>query len=94
MATLFVIRKYTTHSQGHVFRDVTHCKNTNQSWWVLNKITLTIEESIHVIFYESNPKSIEVEIIDCASIMEKMSLEYKEKNEDHEINQDKEKKVK
>lgn len=42
---------------------------------VCNKINLTTKESFHVTFDESNRKPLEVEVIDCASVLEKTNLE-------------------
>lgn len=41
---------------------------------------MTIEESIHVIFDESNSMLVEVEVVDCADILERLFLE--DKNQD------------
>lgn len=42
---------------------------------VYNKRTKTIEESFHVTFDESNPKTVEVEVINCAGILERAIME-------------------
>lgn len=42
---------------------------------VFNIRTKTIEESIHVTFDETNPKTIEVKVVDCAGILENTVLE-------------------
>lgn len=36
---------------------------------------MTTEELFHVTFDETNPKPLEVEVIDCESILEKTNLE-------------------
>lgn len=48
-----------------------------------------IEESIHVTFDKSNLLSIEVDVIDCVSILEKASLEDdgQDKNQVQEADQ-------
>lgn len=51
---------------------------------VYNKITKKTKESIYITFDESNPKLVEVEVIDYACIMWKSSLEH-----DEELNQEK-----
>lgn len=51
---------------------------SNKAFKVFTKITLTIEESIHVNFDETIPKPLEVEIIDYADILEKINLEEKD----------------
>lgn len=52
---------------------------------------MTVEESAHVTFDESNPKSVEVKVVDCAGIIEKTYLEdkYQDKHQDQEEDQSK-----
>lgn len=38
---------------------------------IFNNRTLKIKESIHVTFEKSNHKSLKLEVVDCAGIMEK-----------------------
>lgn len=47
---------------------------SSKTFKVFNKRTLTSEESIHVTFDESNTKLVEVEVVDCACILEKKNL--------------------
>lgn len=49
---------------------------------VINQRNLTIEESLHITFDESNPKSVEVEVIYYVGILEKMYLGYKDQGEE------------
>lgn len=55
---------------------------------IINKITLSIEESLYVIFDENNLKLVELEVFDCACILNITFLEdidkdkYKDKVED------------
>lgn len=41
---------------------------------------MTTEEFFHVTFGETNHKSIEVEVVDCADILEKTTLKEKVKD--------------
>lgn len=52
---------------------------------------MSIKESIHVIFYETNPKSMEVKVVDFAYIWEKTLLEDKDTNKDKDQSEDKNK---
>lgn len=38
---------------------------------IFNKGNLSIEESCHVTFYETNAKSVEIDVLDFACILEK-----------------------
>lgn len=53
---------------------------SSKTFRIFNKRTLTIEESVHVTFDDSNPKSIEVKVVYCTGILEKKSLEDKEQD--------------
>lgn len=50
---------------------------------VFNKITLIIEESIQVTFDETNPKELKLEVIGCASILEKTNQEENDQEAKH-----------
>lgn len=52
---------------------------------------MSMEESTHVTFDEANPKSLVVEVCDCAGILEKILLENKDSNEDKNQIEDKDK---
>lgn len=49
---------------------------------VFNKTTVAIEESLHVTFDESNPSSIEVDVVDYEGILEKTSIEDDDQEKD------------
>lgn len=63
--------------------------NYSKTFRVFNKRTPTIKESINVTFNESNPLSVEVKVVDYASILKKTSLEDKDqdKNQNQEEDQ-------
>lgn len=63
--------------------------SSSKSCRLFNKRSLTREELFHFTFDESNLKFVEVEVVDCASILEKISIEDKEEYKDQEINQEK-----
>lgn len=48
---------------------------SSKSFRVFDKRTLTIEQLVHVTFDEYNSKLVEVEVVDCASIMKMTNLE-------------------
>lgn len=50
---------------------------SSKAFKFFNKRPLMIEASVQVTFNESNPKSIEVEVVDYVGILEKMSPEDK-----------------
>lgn len=52
---------------------------------------MSIKELIHVTFYETNPKSMEVKFVDFAYIWEKTLLEDKDANKDKDQSEDKNK---
>lgn len=47
---------------------------------------MTIEESVHVTFDETNHKLVELEVVDCTCILENITLE--EKDQEVEQSQD------
>ena len=49
--------------------------------------TLIIEESIHPTFNESNPKPLELQVIDYACILEKKNLEENDQEQDQDRNE-------
>lgn len=48
---------------------------SRKTFRLFNNRTLTIKESIHVTFEKSNHKPLKLEVVDCACIMEKTTLE-------------------
>lgn len=66
---------------------------SSKAFRICNKQIVTIDKLIHVTFYEIIPKLIEIEVLDCASILEKTLVEYRDqdKNQDHDQDKNQEK---
>lgn len=60
----------------------------SKAFRVFIKRTMTIEESFHVILDESNPLSIEVDVVDCICILEKTSLKDDDLDKDKDQSQE------
>ena len=58
--------------------------SNSKAYRIYNKRTMTIEESIHVTFDESNPKSLERKVDDLPGILEDMGIHEERRIEKNE----------